>query len=100
MARRVAGRTSRKAGQAPYVKARRPSITSITRQANKVLQENGGCSRIRTYDPLIKSQLLYQLSYAPAVQPGAPYNSAPADCKEGVARRRLACRGNYLLHRL
>ena len=26
----------------------------------------GGCSRIRTYDPLIKSQLLYQLSYAPA----------------------------------
>ena len=27
---------------------------------------NGGCSRIRTYDPLIKSQLLYQLSYAPA----------------------------------
>jgi hypothetical protein len=26
---------------------------------------NGGCSRIRTYDPLIKSQLLYQLSYAP-----------------------------------
>ena len=27
--------------------------------------EFGGCSRIRTYDPLIKSQLLYQLSYAP-----------------------------------
>jgi hypothetical protein len=26
----------------------------------------GGRSRIRTYDPLIKSQLLYQLSYAPA----------------------------------
>ncbi len=25
----------------------------------------GGRSRIRTYDPLIKSQLLYQLSYAP-----------------------------------
>jgi hypothetical protein len=25
----------------------------------------GGCSRTRTYDPLIKSQLLYQLSYAP-----------------------------------
>src|SRR5579859_4690971 len=32
--------------------------------------KNGGCSRIRTYDPLIKSQLLYQLSYAPAVAPG------------------------------
>jgi hypothetical protein len=26
---------------------------------------SGGRSRIRTYDPLIKSQLLYQLSYAP-----------------------------------
>ena len=26
----------------------------------------GGRSRIRTYDPLIKSQLLYQLSYAPS----------------------------------
>jgi hypothetical protein len=27
---------------------------------------SGGRSRARTYDPLIKSQLLYQLSYAPA----------------------------------
>jgi hypothetical protein len=26
----------------------------------------GGRSRTRTYGPLIKSQLLYQLSYAPA----------------------------------
>ena len=26
---------------------------------------NGGHSRDRTYDPLIKSQLLYQLSYVP-----------------------------------
>ncbi len=33
-------------------------------------EEIGGCSRIRTYDPLIKSQLLYQLSYAP--KPVAP----------------------------
>jgi hypothetical protein len=32
----------------------------------KPLKRFGGCSRIRTYDPLIKSQLLYQLSYAPA----------------------------------
>ncbi|MDB5447027.1 MAG: Hpt protein, partial [Phenylobacterium sp.] len=30
----------------------------------------GGCSRIRTYDPLIKSQLLYQLSYTPIPSPG------------------------------
>ena len=28
--------------------------------------ENGGRTRTRTLDPLIKSQLLYQLSYAPA----------------------------------
>jgi hypothetical protein len=32
----------------------------------RFIEENGGRSRIRTYDPLIKSQLLYQLSYAPA----------------------------------
>src|SRR5690606_14824431 len=29
----------------------------------------GGRTRTRTWDPLIKSQLLYQLSYAPAVPP-------------------------------
>ena len=28
-------------------------------------QKHGGRSRTRTYDPLIKSQLLYRLSYAP-----------------------------------
>src|SRR5258708_12620955 len=32
---------------------------------------NGGRSRARTYDPLIKSQLLYQLSYAPIARRGA-----------------------------
>ena len=32
---------------------------------------NGGRSRARTYDPLIKSQLLYQLSYAPIEIAGA-----------------------------
>ncbi len=29
--------------------------------------KDGRRSRIRTYDPLIKSQLLYQLSYAPSL---------------------------------
>jgi hypothetical protein len=29
------------------------------------MEKSGGCSRTRTCDPLIKSQLLYQLSYAP-----------------------------------
>ena len=32
----------------------------------------GGRTRTRTLDPLIKSQLLYQLSYAPAVPPERP----------------------------
>src|ERR1700757_901835 len=31
----------------------------------KRIPENGGRTRTRTWDPLIKSQLLYQLSYAP-----------------------------------
>jgi hypothetical protein len=29
----------------------------------------GGRTRTRTWDPLIKSQLLYQLSYAPETPP-------------------------------
>jgi hypothetical protein len=37
-----------------------------TRRRNcDVHSSDGGCSRTRTCDPLIKSQLLYQLSYAP-----------------------------------
>ncbi len=32
----------------------------------------GGRSRTRTYDPLIKSQLLYHLSYAPGRRPKGP----------------------------
>ena len=40
-------------------------------QTARTPQGSGGRSRIRTYDPLIKSQLLYQLSYAPTVIAGA-----------------------------
>ena len=36
---------------------------------------HGGRSRIRTYGPLIKSQLLYQLSYAPTPYP-PPFRAA------------------------
>ena len=32
----------------------------------------GGRTRTRTWDPLIKSQLLYQLSYAPEMPPAGP----------------------------
>lgn len=34
-----------------------------------MIQGDGGRTRARTWDPLIKSQLLYQLSYAP--EPGS-----------------------------
>jgi hypothetical protein len=42
----------------------------------------GGCDRDRTCDPLIKSQLLYQLSYAPtaALQRPARYRRWPCPC--------------------
>ena len=33
----------------------------------KLSKNNGGRTRTRTLDPLIKSQLLYQLSYAPGL---------------------------------
>ena len=47
----------------------------------------GGRSRIRTYDPLIKSQLLYQLSYAPAA---TPWTLAPGgEGAENTRKRRL-----------
>ena len=41
---------------------------------------NGGRTRARTWDPLIKSQLLYQLSYAPSVTPGG------APSRRGLAK--------------
>src|SRR5665213_2066677 len=43
--------------------------------------KSGGCSRTRTCDPLIKSQLLYQLSYAPARE--RFYIKARAACRAG-----------------
>jgi hypothetical protein len=37
----------------------------------------GGRSRTRTYDPLIKSQLLYHLSYAPDFSVSASLKAEP-----------------------
>ena len=61
----------------------------------------GGRSRARTYDPLIKSQLLYQLSYAPlpcaAHRPCGErsiYQSA-----SGLSSEARACFGGALQHR-
>jgi hypothetical protein len=41
-------------------------IGSHTQKLCDVHSSDGGRTRTRTWDPLIKSQLLYQLSYAPA----------------------------------
>jgi hypothetical protein len=38
----------------------------------KMVDFVGGRTRTRTWDPLIKSQLLYQLSYAPERRRGGP----------------------------
>ena len=35
-----------------------------------MLEKIGGCAQDRTVDPLIKSQLLYQLSYTPTAGNG------------------------------
>src|SRR5260370_2345382 len=50
----------------------------------KSLRRLGGRTRARTWDPMIKSHLLYQLSYAPGTGSGKPsqegvvYQSDPA----------------------
>ena len=55
-----------------------PVTSRPTRRRGKRL---GGCARTRTVDPLIKSQLLYHLSYAPWAEPGhsprIPFLSSP-----------------------
>ena len=47
------------------------------------LMEFGGRTRTRTLDPLIKSQLLYQLSYAP----GSPLRELPEAASCNKVRR-------------
>ena len=41
-------------------------VGSVPEQVGRAVEKAGGRTRIRTLDPLIKSQLLYQLSYAPS----------------------------------
>src|SRR6059058_3349942 len=45
----------------------------------------GGRTRTRTWDPLIKSQLLYQLSYAPGIPPRSPARAA--SCSKATLSR-------------
>ena len=57
----------------------------------------GGRTRTRTWDPLIKSQLLYQLSYAPGISPppavrAGSCSKAGSYCP-GKARNAPSCRG-------
>ena len=44
---------------------------TLRTKTGQVLEKSGGCDRDRTCDPLIKSQLLYQLSYAPTLSAGS-----------------------------
>ena len=63
--------------------AARAELDSATPRSKKALRKNrlnGGRTRTRTLDPLIKSQLLYQLSYAPH-RGGPPYNKATPVCR-------------------
>ncbi len=48
--------------------------------------KSGGRSRARTYDPLIKSQLLYQLSYTPAKRE-AGYVASSIRAVQGIILR-------------
>ena len=57
----------------PVCKPARMTLSRKTRQRRNVSDFNcfdGGRTRARTLDPLIKSQLLYQLSYAPIATAG------------------------------
>src|SRR4051812_18431258 len=51
---------------------------------NSLLISSGGRTRTRTLDPLIKSQLLYQLSYAPGCRASAQAGRAVAKPNIGV----------------
>ena len=48
---------------------------SVTPSPHTVLQYGGG-KRIRTDDPLLAKQVLYQLSYTPVVSPLLPFQGA------------------------
>src|SRR5262245_27538601 len=56
----------------------------------EIIRRDGGRTRTRTLDPLIKSQLLYQLSYAPVACGDNPlaFRQAPSFSKNGAALSR------------
>ncbi len=73
-----------------YTKARKQKAQPC--ELGQVFVFSGGGSRIRTCDLLIKSQLLYQLSYTPKTNPaglwGTKHNNALATtCNAGIVRQ-------------
>ena len=68
--RRLSGETQEGSGhggqhQGSRVNGAVCGVTGLAGQLRRSVSEDGGCNRARTCDPLIKSQLLYQLSYTP-----------------------------------
>jgi hypothetical protein len=62
-----------------------------SRKTSENFGEFGGRTRTRTWDPLIKSQLLYQLSYAPGMPPAkAPQGLGPVAKRVPTVQRRCA----------
>ena len=70
---RAPGCASRSAAQATHRNCRAPgsAFGETKKTASRGLCQNGRSRGIRTHDPVIKSHLLYQLSYAP-IHPHAP----------------------------
>ena len=75
-----------------------PAHCDASAKFGSPIESDGGCNRTRTCDPLIKSQLLYQLSYTPArerfyrdavarLQGRAPRFPAALKAEELVCRR-------------
>jgi hypothetical protein len=74
----------------------KPLCDGLVRKGEKRSRINGGRTRTRTWDPLIKSQLLYQLSYAPGISPppavrAGSCSKAGSHCP-GKARNAPSCR--------
>ena len=57
------------------------------------MENFGGRSRTRTYGPLIKSQLLCQLSYAPAQSEGGRYGITGGNARLAAVKFGAALRG-------
>ena len=71
------GKREREMGRRRAAQAAAPFLDSTTKMSVSIFAFDGGRTRARTLDPLIKSQLLYQLSYAPIEIAGAGPRARP-----------------------